>query len=101
MLQQIFVALIGFFRRSEAGELAHREEFAAISAGVNAPRVRRLSRIAKVLFVIPVFGEVGLGVQATDGYVGDGAETCVTVFVEIGAGRRADRLLRRLLDQRS
>ena len=43
LLQQIVIAAIGFFRRGEAGELAHGPEPAAIHVAMNAARVRKLA----------------------------------------------------------
>src|SRR5438093_13686181 len=63
MLEQILVALVGLFRRSEAGELTHGEKLATISAGVNAAREWRLAREAKIVLMIPVFGKIGLGIE--------------------------------------
>jgi hypothetical protein len=59
-----------------------------------------LAGIAEILIVIPVGGEIGLGVEAANGDVGDRAETRVAVLVEVGAGGRADRLFRSLLERR-
>ena len=66
MFQQIFVALVGFFGRSEAGEHAHRPELAAIAGRVNAARVGRLAGIAEILVVVPVGGKIGLRVEPAD-----------------------------------
>ena len=44
--QQILVALVRFFRRSEAGELAHGPQLAAIAGGMNAAGERRLAGVA-------------------------------------------------------
>mgnify|MGYP003693560837 CR=1 FL=1 len=49
--QQIVVALVGLFRRGEAGELPHRPELAAIHVAMDTARVRKLSglRVLKSL----------------------------------------------------
>ncbi len=97
MLEQILVALIGFFRRGEAGELAHGKELAPISGGVNTARERRLTGITEVVIVIPIFGKISLRVQAPNGNAGDRGEAGMAVFVKIHAAGRADRLLGRFL----
>ena len=51
--QQIAEALIGIFCSTKAGKLPHRPQTTAMHGGVDAPRVRRLARIAKVTFRIP------------------------------------------------
>ena len=91
--EQVLVALVGFLRRSEAGELAHGVQLAAIAGGVNAAGVRRLAGIAEIGVVFPVFGQVGLGVKAANGVAGDGGVAGVAMLVEIGAGGRANGLL--------
>ncbi len=100
VFEEIFVALVRFFRRCEAGEHAHRPEFAAIAGRVNAARVGRLAGIAEVFFVIPIGGEIGLRVEAADRRIGDRAETRMAVLVEVGAGRSADRFFGRFLERR-
>jgi hypothetical protein len=99
VLEKIFVALVGFFRRGEAGEHAHRPELAAVAGCVNAARVGRLARVAEILIVIPVGGEIGLGVEAADRDVRDGAETGAAVFVEVGAARSANRFFGSLVER--
>ena len=42
--EQLLIALVGLFRRPEAGELPHRPQLAAVAGGVNAARVRELPR---------------------------------------------------------
>ena len=100
VLQQILVALVGFLRRGEAGELPHGEKLAAITAGVNAACVRRLPGIAKILLVVPVVRQIGVRVEPANRNAGNGGEASVAVLVEIGARGRADRLLGRLLQGR-
>src|SRR5204862_512480 len=77
----------------EAGKLTHGIKFAAISGRVNAARKRKLSGIAEVLFVVPVFGQVGLGVESANGNSGNCGEASIFVLIEIGAGRCANRRL--------
>ena len=45
LLQQIVIALVGFLRRGESGELTHRPEFSAIHIAVNAAGVWKLARL--------------------------------------------------------
>ena len=101
VFEQIFVALVGFFGRGEAGEHAHRPELAAVAGRMNAARVGRLAGIAEVLIVVPVGGQIGLGVEAADRDVRDGAEAGVAVLVEVGAGGSADRLFGSFVERRS
>src|SRR5207248_11565794 len=100
-LQQILVALIGLFRRGEAGKLTHGEKLATIARGMNSARVRRLAWIVQVLFVRPVFRQVGLRVQSPDRVIGDRRKSRMAVLVTINSRRRADRLLRLLLQRGS
>ena len=51
VLEQIFVALVGFLGRGESGELPHGVELAAISGGVNAAREWRLRREIQDIFL--------------------------------------------------
>src|SRR5207247_4447972 len=97
VLEQILVALIGFFRRGEAGELAHGKELAPISGGVNTALERRLTGITEVVIVIPIFGKISLRVEAPNGNAGDRGEAGIAVFVKIYAAGCADRLLGRFL----
>src|SRR5580658_10088139 len=90
MFEKIFVTLVGFFRRGETGEHAHCPKLAAITCGVNAARVGRLTGIAEILIVIPVGGKIGLGIETPDWSVGDGAETSLAVFAEVSACGGAD-----------
>src|ERR1019366_3219156 len=90
VFEKIFIALVGFFGRGEAGEHAHRPELAAVAGRVNAARVGRLAGIAEILIVIPVSGKIGLGVEAANRRVRDGAETSVAVLVEVRAGGSAN-----------
>ena len=99
VLEQILVALVGFLRRGEAGELAHGPELAAIAGGVNAAREGRLAGIAEILVVAPVLGQIGLRVEPANRHAGDRGEARVAVLVEIDAGGRADRALGRLLER--
>src|SRR5438309_1198535 len=93
VLEQVFVATVGLFRRSEPGELPHGEELAAVSGGVNTARVWRLSRIAKILFVIPVIGKIGLSVKSSDREAGNGGEAGAAMLVKIDSARGTNRLL--------
>src|SRR5690349_14634330 len=101
MLQQIFVALVGFLRRCEAGKLAHSEKLAAVSGSVNAARVRRLAGIAQILVVVPVFGKIGGGVKPANGNPGDCSKASVAVVIEVYTGSRTDRLFRSFIQCRS
>ena len=93
VFQQIFVALIGFLGGREAGKLTHGVQLAAISGGVNAASIRWLPRIAQVLFVVPVLRQICLGVKSANGNSGNCGEAGISVLIEIGAGRCANRLL--------
>src|ERR1700723_2613613 len=93
MFEQIFVALVGLFRRSEAGELAHGEKFSAVSGGVNAARIRRLAGVAEILVLAPVRRKISLSVEAANGHAGNGGEAGVAVLIEVRAGSRTDRAL--------
>ena len=99
MFEQIFVALVSLFGRREARELAHGEKLAAISGGVNAAREGRLAGIAEIIFFAPVFGQIGLRVEAANRHAGDCGEARVVVIVEIHAGGGADRPLGRFLQR--
>src|SRR5207237_5374399 len=87
MFQQIFVALISFLRRREAGKLTHGIKLAAITGSVNAARERRLSGITQILLVVPVLRQVCLGVEPANGDTGNCGEASISVFVEVGASR--------------
>jgi hypothetical protein len=97
LLQQILVALIGFFRRGKAGKLAHRPQLAAIACGVNAAGIRGLSRMAEVLFgvLVPICGEIGGGIEPLDRNAGDGGEAGGAIGIAIGTGIGSDGPLRR------
>ncbi len=90
MLEQILVALVGFFRRGEAGEHTHRPQLAAVPGSVNAAGVGRLARITQILFVIPIGGQIGLRIETANRDIRDRAEPGVAVLVEIGASRSSD-----------
>src|SRR5580765_1962379 len=98
VLEQIFVALVGFLGRRKTREHAHGPEFAAIPGGVNAARVGRFPGIAEILFSVPIFGKVGCRIEAANRNIADGAEARVPVLVEIGAGCSADGPFGRLLN---
>src|SRR5437764_7536179 len=93
MFQQVLVTLVGFFRRSEAGELAHGEKFAAITGSVNAARVGWLTGVVEIRIVIPVFRQIGLRVEAPHRSQRNSGEASVTVLVDVDARGLADRLL--------
>src|SRR3954462_440597 len=99
MLQQEFVALIGFFGRCESRELPHCEKLAAISGGVNPARKRRLAWIPKIFLVIPVLGKVGLRVKPAHWNPGNTREAGAPVLIQVCTGWSADRLLWRLFDR--
>src|SRR5919198_98389 len=46
--QQRLVAFVGFFRRPEPGELAHRPELAAVAGRVNAAGIRELAGLRDI-----------------------------------------------------
>ena len=99
MLEQILVALVGLFRRSEAGELTHGEKLAPISAGVNAARKWRLAREAKIVLMIPVFGKIGLGIETPYWNARNCGEASVPVVVEIHPTSLPDRMFGRFLQR--
>src|SRR5262245_35452702 len=92
MLEEIFVTLVGFFRRGKAGEHAHGPEFAAVSGGVNAACVGWLAGESEIFFFAPVGGKVGRRIETADGNIRDGAEAGVAGLIKVCAGRGADRL---------
>src|SRR6202035_3978748 len=71
--QKVAKALIGIFRRAEAGELAHGPEPPAMHGGVNAARVRRLAWEAQVAVRMPT-SKISVGVKAPDGISGNSGE---------------------------
>src|SRR5579862_505773 len=101
MLQQVFVSLVGFLRRSESGELAHGIELAAVAGGMNAARIGRLARIAEIGLVIPILGKIGLGIQAPNGNAGNGGEPGMAVVIDVYTARCSNRPLRGLFQSRS
>src|SRR5262249_33969932 len=86
--------------RSEAGKLAHGKKLATISAGMNAARERRLAGVAEILFVAPIFREIGVGVEPTNWDAGNRREAAAIGLIPIDAGRRADGLFGRFLKRR-
>jgi hypothetical protein len=50
--EQRLVALVGFRRRPESGELAHRPQLAAIAGGMDAARVGELAGVVEVARVV-------------------------------------------------
>ena len=56
--------------------------------------------IAQIFFVIPVFGQIGLGIKPADGHAGDGGEARVAVLVEVYARSGANGLFRGLFQRR-
>src|SRR5581483_1751942 len=99
MLEQVIAALVGLLRRGESRELPHGKKLAAISGSVNAARERRLTRISKILVVIPVLGKIGLRVQPPDGRAGNSREARMPVLIEIDARTRSNRLLRSFFER--
>src|SRR5581483_10105027 len=75
------------------------KKLAAISGSVNAARERRLTRISKILVVIPVLGKIGLRVQPPDGRAGNSREARMPVLIEIDARTRSNRLLRSFFER--
>ncbi len=53
--QQVFVTLVGLFRISHAGVLAHGPEASAVHGGLYAPGIGELAGIAYVGIVVPAF----------------------------------------------
>jgi hypothetical protein len=64
-LHQVFETRVGLFGRAEAGELAHRPEFAAITGWVNASRVGKLAGERNVPLDVDVLN-VGGSVEPID-----------------------------------
>ena len=62
---QILVALVGFLRRPEAGELAHRPQLAAVAARVDAAHVGKLAGIADLALVVDA-GHILGGIEPLD-----------------------------------
>src|SRR5262249_33178786 len=81
----------------EAGELTHRPELAAITRSMDAAGVGSLTGVSEILLVGPVLRQVGLRVHAADRVSRNGGEARVTVLVDVGSRRGADRLLRPLI----
>ena len=59
LLEQVSVAAIGFSGRCEAGELAHRPNFAAIHIAMNAARVGIGAGLAEILSRIEIAQTLG------------------------------------------
>jgi hypothetical protein len=59
--------------------------------------VGRLGGIAEIFLFGPVFGEIGLRVEAADGNAGNRGKARVAVLVEIDAGGGTDGMLGRFL----
>ena len=70
---EVLVTLVGFLRRAEPGELAHRPELAAVAGGMNAAHVGKLARVGDLALVVDAGGVVG-GVEPLDGASGNGRE---------------------------
>ena len=94
VLQQIFVALVRLFRRSEAGKLAHGKQLPAIAGRVNATRIRRLPGESQVLLIVPIFRKVRLRVEPPYGKSRNRGEPGPAMLVEIYAASSADWLFR-------
>ena len=71
--KQIAEALIGVFGSSEARELAHGPQAAAVHGSVNATHIRRLAGLAEVAIRIPV-RKIGARIQAANRVTGKGGE---------------------------
>ena len=67
---------------------------------MNAPGIRRLAGIAKILFVVPVLGQIGLPIRRLYTQAADGSKPGVAVLVEIGASGASNGLLGRFLHGR-
>src|SRR5207237_1342935 len=80
---------------TDAGELTHGPQLAAISAGVNAAGVGRLSGVAEIFFVIPVLGKIGSGIEPAHRISGNGGEARVALIIQIDAAGGCDGLFRR------
>jgi hypothetical protein len=83
--QQVLIALIGLFRGCKAGELPHGPEPAAVAAGMDAARLGRLTGIIQVLFIIPVFRQIGLGIKPADGNAADCGKAGVPILIKVDA----------------
>jgi len=66
---------------------------------MDATRVRRLSGIAKVVLIIPVFGQIGLRVKPADRQAAESGEAGMAVFIKVGSGGRPDGLFRRFFQR--
>src|SRR5882757_8639550 len=96
MLEQIFVALVGFLRRCKSRKLPHGIELAPVSRSVNAPGKRRRTGISEVLFHGPVLGKICRGVKAANWYARNRGEPCESLLIEIHTRGCPNRVLRRL-----
>src|ERR1044072_7395 len=90
MFEQVLESLVGIECRAEARELAHRPHLSAISRRVNAARVRRLTRKAKLRFIIEI-GNAVWRVEPFDGNKRCGGETLFAL------GTSLERRLQRAL----
>ena len=90
MFEQVFVALVGFFRRGEPGKLPHGEKLAAITGSVNTPRIGRLTGISEILVVIPIRGQIAFGIEPPHWNSRDGGKPGMSVLINIHASRRAN-----------
>src|SRR5580700_7718423 len=84
--EQVAKALVGVFRRAEAGKLPHRPEPAAIHGGMDAARVGRLAGKAQVAVGVPA-RKIGGRVQTPDRISGNRGEFGLPLrtFFERGA----------------
>src|ERR1044072_7715327 len=66
---------------------------------MNAARIGRQSRIAKIFFVLPIFRKVSLSVEATNRYAGNGRKASMAVLVNIDTGGCSNRFLGTLIQR--
>src|SRR5262249_17536761 len=101
VLQQVAIPFVGFFRRSESRELAHRPETATIPAGMDAASVGSLSRIVQVFLkvLLPVFRKVSLCIESPDRHTRYGRKSGISIVVTIHSTISPDGALGRLLER--
>src|SRR5579863_3648600 len=85
MFEQILIPAVGLFRGCEARKLPHGEKLAAIASRVDPSSKRSFPGMSELLAVIPVSGQVSLGIKATDGDARDGSKTSVAILVQVDA----------------
>src|SRR5688572_10607105 len=93
ILQEILKPPVCVLGRAEAAELAHGPGFAAVHCRIDAARVRRLPRIAKVFLVVQ-FADVLRRMYAFYRYAGYGGEAVLVCNISghatiLGYGRNS------------